>query len=547
MAISIQRLRTALSQPYSTLFYTTGFLDPPTIKKALREAHRSDEAPSLKEVDVEELNPNTFTKITYLFRLTFEQNAFEYPDFWKPFALSISMVALGALAIHPLRDTYHAFINRKIAEWTDYAKGYVITTRENGKAISRRAATYQDFMPDYSVYVKIGALVYGCAIMMFAALTWRAAQKSQFYKVSVTPIEQAPIERPSNSAEEGLWVDPISFDSIPPEKVNTPHTLHLPPYLFDLKPFERSLMYRTTFSHPYLARDFTDEERGIVLQHLCTFYQCGEDKFLQLWEKGKATIGEKKKLIRQHRQEIHQELLELPFFGLLVVVIKQQALDEVVSPILSFSFGENNNRIEQTEESLKAAAKKCYDDLKEYASPPPFQSTTRSANLAIARMPSLDFSRSLFYTPPPLPSFYTARTLCPEEKKVWTFFDHAFDWGSWSVLQIGAGSDAIKIPYQRHSALLYYGFLSRIAQSASIEVLQGDLVAWNILTQIRRMIDEVKPYMEQEMEPILTQAANAFLDGQGDMTAAFHRLLEDFEKEKRYRLFCELGDPLNII
>lgn len=367
MAISIQRLRTALSQPHSTSFYTTEFLDPFGIKLALRETHRGDKAPSLKKVNVEEIDPNTFTKITYLFRIALGEKAFEYPDFWKPFALTISMVALGALAIHPLRGAYQAFINRKITEWTDYAKWHVITTRENGKAISKRAATYQDFMPDYSIYVKVGALAYGCAIMVFAALAWRAAQKSQFYKFTVTRIEQVPVEHPGNSAEDGFWVDPISFDSIPPEKVNTPHTLHLPPYLFDLKSFERSLMYRRTFSHPLEARDFTNEERPIVLQHLCTFYQIEEEKFLQLWEKGKATPEEKKKLIRQHREEIHQELLADPSFDVLVFLIKQQTLNDVVFPILSFSTG----IVEETEKSLKAAAITCYNDLKEYIKPSP--------------------------------------------------------------------------------------------------------------------------------------------------------------------------------
>lgn len=552
MAISIQRLLTALSLPYSTSFNTTEFLDPPTIKRVLNEARRNDEALSLKEVNSEKINPNTFTKITYLFRLTFEQKAFEYPDFWKPFALTISMVALGVLAIRPLRSAYQAFINRKIAEWTDYAKGYVITTRENGRAISRRAATYQDVMPDYSVYVKVGALVYGFVIMVFAALTWRAVQKCQFYKFTVTPIEQVPVERPSNSAENGFWLDPISFDSIPSEKVNTPHTLHLPPYLFDLKSFERSLMYRTTFSHPYLARDFTDEERDIVLQHLCTFYQCGKEEFLELWEDGKATIGEKKELIRQHREEIHQELLELPLFDMLVSVIKQLTFNHVVSPILTFSTGTENSKIGETEKSLKAAAKECYEDLKVCAEisscfyyPPLRFDLLEWRGTAIFQRVGI-FGELTFNTieipPPPLPSCYTERTLCPEETRVWTFFDHVFDWKSWSVLRLGDGSNEIEIPYQRHSALLYYGFLSDIAQSASIEVMQNNPAAWKVLMQIQKMIKEVEPYMEQEMEPILNQAA---LNALGDMTPAFHRLLEDFEKEKRYRLFCELADVAN--
>lgn len=159
-----------------------------------------------------------------------------------------------------------------------------------------------------------------------------------------------------------------------------------------------------------------------------------------------------------------------------------------------------------------------------------------------------DLSRPLIYTlytPPPLPSFRTERTLCPEEQEVWASFEHVFDWKSWPVLRLGEGSDKIKIPYQRHSALLYYGFLKHIAQSASVEAMQENPAAMKVLMKIQQMILEVAPYMEQELEPILTQAANAFLDDRGDMTPAFHRLLEDFEKEKRYRLFCELAGVAN--
>lgn len=542
MTLTIDQLQTTLSQRRATDHYVPNYPDNILISKALRAFHQTSDAPLFANVEV--VKPcNTFMRIYYIFRVTIEHAAFHHTDFWKPFAFTISMISLGWIAVYSLREKYNNFLQRKIEEWTTYAKDYEMVRRLNGLTVYRRQATYLDFMPDYPFYCRLGCFTYVCATLFSAAVTFQAAKYSSVWKVSVIHKRQNLIDECSNVDEDGLWRDPISLDTIPKHAVKTPQTLHLAPYLFNLENFVHSLMNREAFSHPYTNSDFTPEERKIVLEHICNFYQIEETTFLRLWEHGKATPLERKNLIKNNRDKIYPTLracLEISFF----LLVQQFSLDSCIERISSLSLSDNLKEVKKIENKLKDRAHLCFEEIEASKSTTKFHLPTKKSDLFIP----IYLEEPLFLIPgykkpppPPIPLFIHERRLSPLEQKIWTYFKNTFDWNLKLYATFNCGEEKIRFDYRQDSIFLYHGFINEIRTNAIkyYKLETNENLDHPTLQEIEKILNEINPFMEHESEKVFTEAAHAFYDSYAEVTGEFKELLKEFEQDKRYRLFQE--------